>query len=183
MPRASPAARRDCGGPSPKSPAHRRWAQQGAVAAEGTGGGQITPARATQPWELGAGGAGHSRSPLRCRSSSGELVAGPHPMKQPPRCRLCWAQVLRCCGTHRTCAQVTVPLCPSPRAAHLPAPARRLRGCTISSLAHPAAPCPRALFTFFFPMSATKSSPSSPALPAAFRPAQPDLAALPASLN
>lgn len=67
MPQASPAVRRDCGEPSPKSPAHGRWAQQGAVAAEGTGGSQsppsqglgkavAAPAPATHPQELGSGG-------------------------------------------------------------------------------------------------------------------------------
>lgn len=75
------------------------------------------------------------------------------------------------------------PAVPQPRSP--PCPSRRLRGCTTaeatsSSPAHPAAPCRRAFFTRFFPTSATKSSPSSPA---AFRPAQPDLTTLPASLN
>lgn len=79
-------------GSHPPNP-NGRWAQQGAVAAEGTGGSQsppsqglgkavAAPAPATQPWKLGSGGTAGAPCPLRCRSSSGELVAvqqGPVP--------------------------------------------------------------------------------------------------------
>lgn len=78
------------------------------------------------PGSWGQGGAGHSGSSLPAAvqeqlGGAGGGAAGPRLVKQPPCCRLCRARVLRCCGTHRTCAQVSVPLCPSP--AHLPAPA------------------------------------------------------------
>lgn len=133
MPQASPAARRDCGEPSPKSQREVGTARGG-----GCGGdwGQPKPPQ-PGPWQscgsasschtaLETGVRGHSGSPLPAAvqeqlGGAGGGAAGPCPMKQPPCCRLCRARVLRCCGTHRTCAQVSVLLCPSP--AHLPAPA------------------------------------------------------------
>lgn len=102
----------------------------------GLGAAKAPPARAlAKPWQCqllpcspGNWGRGHSGSPLPAAvqeelGGAGGSAAGPRLVKQPPRCGLCQGWVLRCCGTHRTCAQVSVPLCPSPGAAHLPAPA------------------------------------------------------------
>lgn len=182
-------------GSHPPNP-NGRWAQQGAVAAEGTGGSQsppsqglgkavAAPAPATHPQELGSGGTAGapcgagaargswwrcSRAPSREAATLLQAVPGSGPAL------LRHAQNL-CPGLG--------PAVPQPRGRSPPCPSRCLRGCTTaeatsSSPAHPAAPCRRAFFTCFFPTSATKSSPSSPA---AFRPAQPDLTTLPASLN
>lgn len=160
MPQASPAVRRDCGEPSPKSPAHGRWAQQGAVAAEGTGDSQgPPPAPATHPRELGAGGRRAQRKlPARCgaggargswwrcsRALSHEAATLLQAVPGSGPALLQHAQNL-CPGLG--------PAVPQPRGRSPPCPSRRLRGCTTaeatsSSPAHPAAPCLRALFTFF----------------------------------